>query len=213
MGTKLLHARPYSPESKGKVEKFFRYVDLSFTNEANLLINQGKLFDLKQLNIYLHSWLETYDNRVHRSTKQTPKQRYEKDTSHIRHLTTDELKEIFLWEGERTVRKTSVIEVEGNLYEVDSFLRGKRIQIRYNPFDLSLIRVYRDGTRYDDAKAAIINNKHHPKMPNELEEQSPGFISSYLENLKKEQEERRRKELGTTSFTKLEDKKRGEIPC
>jgi len=107
-----------------------------------------------------------------------------------------------------------VIEVEGNLYEVDSFLRGKRIQIRYNPFDLSLIRVYRDGTRYDDAKAAIINNKHHPKMPNELEEQSPGFISSYLENLKKEQEERRRKELGTTSFTKLEDKKRGgEIPC
>jgi len=95
MGTKLLHARPYSPESKGKVEKFFRYVDSSFTNEANLLINHGKLFDLKQLNTYLRSWLETYDNRVHRSTKQTPKQRYEENTSHIRHLTPNELKKSF----------------------------------------------------------------------------------------------------------------------
>ena len=74
---KLIHAKPYSPESKGKIEKFFQFVDSSFTGEANLLINQGKLTTLKQLNDYLRSWLEAYDNRVHRSTKQTPKKRYE----------------------------------------------------------------------------------------------------------------------------------------
>ena len=43
MGTKLIHAKPYSPESKGKIEKWFRYVDSSFTGEAHLLINQGKI--------------------------------------------------------------------------------------------------------------------------------------------------------------------------
>ncbi|PLR76756.1 IS481 family transposase, partial [Bacillus sp. V3-13] len=46
MGTKLIHAKPYSPESKGKIEKFFQFVDSSFTGEANLLINQGKLTTL-----------------------------------------------------------------------------------------------------------------------------------------------------------------------
>lgn len=109
MGTKLVHAKPYSPESKGKIEKFFQYVDSSFTGEANLLINQGKLTTLKQLNDYLRSWLEAYDNRVHRTTKQTPKKRYETQSEHTRHLSAELLKEIFLWEEERTVRKTAII--------------------------------------------------------------------------------------------------------
>ncbi|WP_237342407.1 AAA family ATPase [Heyndrickxia coagulans] len=108
MGTKLIHAKPYSPESKGKIEKFFQFVDSSFTEEANLLINQEKLTTLKQLNEYLRSWLEAYDNRIHRSTKQTPKKRYEAKEDHTRHLPAELLKNIFLWEEERTVRKTAI---------------------------------------------------------------------------------------------------------
>ena len=210
MGTRLIHAKPYSPESKGKIEKFFQYVDSSFTGEANLLINQGKLTTLKQLNDYLRSWLEAYDNRVHRSTKQTPKKRFEIKSDHTRHLPAEILKDIFLWEEDRTVRKTAIIELEGNRYDVDSSLRGKKIQIRYNPFDLSLIQVWKDDERFEDAKPAELRNQSHSKLPSESDsDQTPAEVSSFLEQLKKRQEEEKRRQVGTTSFAKLKEKQSG----
>jgi putative transposase len=211
MGTKLLHAKPYSPESKGKIEKFFQFVDSSFTGEAHLLIDQGKLQTLQQLNTYLHSWVDSYDTRVHRTTKQMPKQRYEAKRDHIRHLSAEELQPLFLWEEDRTVRKTSVIELEGNLYDVDSALRGKKVQVRYNPFDLSSIQIWKDDERYDDAKPAELRSQRHSKIIPEIEEEKTTVASNYLERLKQEQDEKKRKELGTTPFAKLQEKKwRGE---
>jgi putative transposase len=214
MGTKLLHAKPYSPESKGKIEKFFQYVDSSFTGEANLLVNQGKLQTLQQLNMYLRSWIEAYDTRVHRTTKQTPKQRFEAKADHIRHLSAQELQQLFLWEEERTVRKTSTIELEGNSYDVDVSLSGKKIQVRYNPFDLSVIQVWYNGMRYDDAAPAELRNQRHSKLPAEQDEIQPVIASNYLEQLRTQQEEKKRKELGTTSFVMLKEKQeRGGDSC
>ena len=172
-----------------------------------MLINQGKLTTLKQLNEYLRSWLEAYDNRIHRSTKQTPKKRYEAQAEQTRHLPAELLKEIFLWEEERTVRKTAIIELEGNQYDVDSSLRGKRIQIRYNPFDLSTIQVWKDNERFDDAKPAELRNQSHSKLPDDNDnDDTPAGVSSFLEQLKRHQEEEKRKQVGITSFAKLKEK-------
>lgn len=210
MGTKLIHARPYSPESKGKIEKFFQFVDSSFTGEANLLINQGKLTTLKQLNEYLRSWLEAYDNRVHRSTGQTPKKRFESNLEDQRFISADDLKEFFLWEENRTVRKTAVIDVEGNMYEVDSSLRGKKIKIRFNPYDLSYIQVWKDDQRYPDAKPAELRKQSHSKVQEPATDDSPPtLVSDYLERLKKKQEEEKRKQLGTPSYVNWKKKQTG----
>ncbi|MDC3418752.1 Mu transposase C-terminal domain-containing protein, partial [Aquibacillus salsiterrae] len=207
MNTKLIHAKPYSPESKGKIEKFFQFVDSSFTGEAYLLINQQKMETLKQLNDYFASWLEAYDNRIHRGTGQTPKKRYDACEEPKRHLPAEALKEIFLWEETRTVRKTSVIEVEGNTYDVDSFLRGKKIQIRYNPYDLSYIQIWKEDERFPDAKPAELRNQSHSKLSmNDHEETPPTPVSSYLEQIKKQQEKEKRQALGTTSFASLKER-------
>lgn len=212
MGTKLIHAKPYSPESKGKIEKFFQFVDSSFTGEANLLINQGKLDTLKQLNRYLRSWLDMYDTRIHRSIGETPKKRYEKNDEARRFFPAETLKAFFLWEEERTVRKTAVIEMEGNRYDVDSSLRGKRVQVQYNPYDLSSIQVWKDGIRYPDAKPAELRNQSHSKSPVESDDdQSPTAVSDYLELLRKEQEKEKRKQLGTTSFVSWKEKQDGGV--
>jgi len=37
------------------------------------------------------------------------------------------------------VDKTGKVSLEGNRYEVDPQLTGRRIQLRYGPFDLSII--------------------------------------------------------------------------
>ncbi|BBH22570.1 hypothetical protein Back11_39150 [Paenibacillus baekrokdamisoli] len=194
--------------------KSFRYVDSIFTDEAHLLINQGKITTLEQLNIYFHSWMESYNNRVHRTTKQTPKHRFEASSESIRHMTAEELQTLFLWGEERSVRKTSVVEIEGNVYDVDTSLKGKKIQVRYNPFDLSMIQIWND-VRYEDARSAELRSQKHSKLPADQEEaQTTAIGSNYLERLKAEQEAKKRKELGTTSFAKLkEKKKRGDLPC
>lgn len=154
--------------------------------------------------------MEAYDNRVHRSTKQTPKKRYETQMEHTRHLPAELLKDIFLWEEERTVRKTAVIELEGNQYDVDSSLRGKRIQIRYNPFDLSMVQVWKGDERFENAKPTELRNQSHSKLPDDSEPSlTPGGVSNFLEQLKKQQEEEKRKLVGMTSFAKLKDKQTG----
>ena len=210
MGTKLIQARPYSPESKGKIEKFFQFVDSSFTGEANLLINQGKLTSLGQLNEYLRSWLESYDNRVHRTTGQTPKKRFETNQENKRYIPAEDIKEFFLWEESRSVRKTAVIDVDGNLYDVDSSLRGKKIKIRYNPYDLSYIQVWQDDQRFPDAKPAELRNQSHSKVQEPKDnDASPTVVSDYLERLKKQQEEEKRKQLGTPSFVEWKKKQSG----
>ncbi|CAM4413204.1 DDE-type integrase/transposase/recombinase [Paenibacillus alkaliterrae] len=210
MGTKLLHAKPYSPESKGEIEKFFQFVDSSFTGEVNLLIAQNKLQTLEQLNIYLRSWLEAYDQRVHRTTKQTPKTRFEASIQSIRRLSREELQALFLWEEERTVRKTAVIEVEGNRYDVDDALRSSKVQVRYNPFDLTHIQIWKDGVRYADAKAAELRSQRHSKLPtDEAKPDLPTPVASYVEQLKQEQEAKKRAELGTTRFAQLKARQNG----
>jgi hypothetical protein len=127
---------------------------------------------------------------VHRSTKQTPKKRYESNQENCRFIPAEMLREFFLWEEDRTVRKTAVIEIDGNLYDVDSSLRRKRIQIRYNTFDLSYIQIWYDGQRFNGAKPAELRNQSHSKLLNEyVDDSSPAFVSNYLELLKQRQEE------------------------
>jgi putative transposase len=49
----------------------FHYVDRSFKPEAYLLIDQGKLTNLDQLNEYFWAWLEkAYQMRIHGTTKE-----------------------------------------------------------------------------------------------------------------------------------------------
>ena len=105
--------------------------------------------------------------------------------------------------------------MEGNRYDVDSSLRGKRIQIRYNPFDLSTIQVWKDNERFEDAKPAELRNQSHSKLLDDTgHNQTPVGVSSFLEQLKKKQEEEKRKQIGITSFTKLKEKQsRGNEQC
>ncbi|MBC2724425.1 MAG: Mu transposase C-terminal domain-containing protein, partial [Desulfosporosinus sp.] len=88
---------------------------------------------------------------------------------------------------------------------------GKRIQIRYNPFDLSMVQVWKDNERFDNATPAELRNQSHSKLPDDTGH-SPNLpgVASFLEQLKKHQEEEKRKQVGTTSFAKLKDKESGE---
>jgi transposase InsO family protein len=151
--TELKHTRPGRPQGRGKQEKFFRFVDQSFVPEAYDLIEQGKIQSLVDLNRFFAAWLEVaYHQKVHNSFKQRPLDRYNKDDHPIRRLPPHELVEVFLLEETRKVDKTGCISLLGTTYEVETKLAGSQIQVRFDPHDLGLIQVWRDGVRMEDAK-------------------------------------------------------------
>src|SRR6187551_2260028 len=51
------------------------------------------------------------------------------------------LAEAFLWEAHRTVSKTALVSLQGNTYQVDPLLVGHRVELVFDPFDLTRIPV------------------------------------------------------------------------
>jgi putative transposase len=153
LGTELKHTKPGRPQGRGKQEKFFRFVDQSFVPEAYDLIEKGKIQTLTDLNRFFAAWIEVaYHQKVHNSFKQRPMDRYQKDDHPLRTMPPHELVEVFLLEESRKVDKTACLSLLGKLFEVDSTLSGHQVQVRFDPYDLSEIQVWKDGKRYENAR-------------------------------------------------------------
>lgn len=165
LGIRLSHSRPFRPEGRGKIERFFRFVDTSFKPEAYQQIEQGLISTLEQLNQKFTAWLDGYyHERRHGTTKQTPKARLATGSRQVRRKTLAELTEIFLWEENRKVDKTGCVQLMGNVYEVDLELCGQTALLRYDPFDLSRIQVRHDGKRYSDAAVIDLSIKYDRRV-------------------------------------------------
>jgi transposase InsO family protein len=81
LGIRHLSARPYAPEGKGKVERFFGTVQRSFIPEVVRLNPKT----LEELNEFFWAWLEQfYHHHVHAETGQTPATRFAKGPGEIR---------------------------------------------------------------------------------------------------------------------------------
>ena len=134
----IIFSTPYAPEGRGKIERFFGVVKAIFYPEAQAT----GLTSLADLNRFFAAWLDThYQHKVHSETGQTPLDRWEAGREHIRFATPEELAEVFLWEEERTVRKTGTISLAGNHYPVDARLVGQPVTVRFDPYDLRQVHI------------------------------------------------------------------------
>ncbi|MCP4542905.1 MAG: DDE-type integrase/transposase/recombinase [Chloroflexi bacterium] len=150
MGVKRILARPYAPEGKGKIERFFSFVQSDFQPE----LNQSHVTTLALLNESFMAWLEVvYHRKLHAETGQSPLERFRQDSaSTIRPVNPAELRQAFLHRAIRTVTKTATISFQGNRYRVPAFLRRQKIEIRFDPFDLSHLEIWHNQTYLQDAE-------------------------------------------------------------
>jgi putative transposase len=165
LGIRLVHSRPGQPEGRGKIERFFRTVRDQFLVE----IGTGReLDDMTQLNTLFTAWVETvYHRRTHSETDQTPWDRW--SHGHQPTLPTPaQLREAFLWSEWRTVTKTATIGLHGNTYEVDTALVGRKVEMVFDPFDLTDIQVRWQGRPMGAAVPHRIGRHvHHKARPDE----------------------------------------------
>jgi putative transposase len=171
LGIKLVHSRPGRPQGRGKIERFFATVRSQFLVE----IADDQLSSLEELNRLFTAWVETrYHHRAHRETRQPPVVRF--TAAGIPKVpTAPELREAFLWAEMRTVTKTGQISLHGNRYEVDPVLVGRRIQLVFDPFDLTHLEVRHGGRPFGTAIPHELKTHVHPKATAEPPELLDGM--------------------------------------
>jgi len=162
LGIQLTHSKPREPAGRGKIERVFRTVREQFLIELAVPGALAKIATLAQLNELFTAWVETvYHQRVHSETGQTPLARFTAADPPVI-PTPAALHEAFLWSERRLVAKTATVSLFGNTYEVDAALVGRRVELVFDPFDLSDLQVRYQGRPMGVALGHQIGRHVHP---------------------------------------------------
>jgi transposase InsO family protein len=143
LGVRLCHAKPFSAWSKGKLERWFRSLQMDF--EARLIIDP--VHTLEDLNARLWRWIESeYHQRPHSALEgQTPAERFVQRAVNLRIADSQtDWEALFLSRAQRRVRLDATFSLEGQLWEAPVHLRGQLIQVRFDPFQWRRVEIWRD---------------------------------------------------------------------
>ena len=162
LGIKLVHSQPGRPEGRGKAERFFRTVRGQFLAELTE-DRAAQIPDLAELNRLFTAWTETvYHVREHSETRQAPLARWEAGGP-FPVPSPAALADAFRWSEWRTVSKTATVSMHGNRYQVDPGLAGRRVELVFDPFDLTVLSVRSGGKDAGTATPHHITRHAHPK--------------------------------------------------
>jgi len=164
---KLLFAKPYSPESTGKIERFNRTVD-SFLAEVTL----KRVKTLDEFNQLFTVWLqECYHSKEHGSLKTTPEIVYRSSKTALRFLPSETIASAFMRCDIRKVDKIGCISFMGKKYEAGVVFAGHTVNIIYDPADTETITIEheRSGTvvRVSELKIGV-HTGPRPKLPKSM---------------------------------------------
>ena len=212
LGIRVLHARPRSGQSKGKIEKFHQVVD-SFLAEAKA----KKIKTLEDLNRYWRYFLEEYYQKdSHDGIREyyesqglsipeggvSPEMEWNRDTRPLVFLDASVVGEAFLHHEERVVDKAGCISFRGQDYEVSAALIGASVEIAYDPIKPDpLIVTYRDMAPIEAKRVAIspfCDKK--PELPISMQPEEPD-TSRFLDVLEKKHRESQTKLANAISFS------------
>lgn len=157
---RLLHAKPYAAWSKGKIERFF----LTLRQQFLAPLGADPVEDLAALNERFHNWLECeYQQRPHSALQgESPAHRFAEKILRLRPL-PDNADELFLAKTQRRVRTDATISIDGKLWEVPVHLKGARVEVRYDPFEFTVVEIFFQGIQAGLARPLdkALNSKNY----------------------------------------------------
>ena len=212
LGIQRILARPYSPQAKGKIERFFGFVQSAFIPELALSSSVHTLDDLNQSFL---AWIEVvYHRKVHSETGQTPLDRYHHDDAPAVHPVDPlTLRNAFLFRASRRVDKTAHVSFQGNRYSVKSFLAGQTVELRYDPFDLAHVEVWLNNQRLAQAQPAHLKSTVQSDLtPDPAPPAQPTTGLDYLALLRQEHQNLLREQFPSISFTRIQSDNNGPNP-
>lgn len=200
LGIRLIHSKPYRPQGRGKIERFFNTVTSQFLSEITIAdapplttipgttaVAAGTpnpdgagttICGLEELNALFTSWVQiVYHHTTHTTTGQTPLSRWDTgwENRQPNQPGLDLIAEAFRWSAHRKVTKTATVSLHSNTYQVDPLLAGMKVELIYDPFDLTgLVAVTTTGVPAGDAVLLDIGRHVHPKAANAIKDADTG---------------------------------------
>jgi transposase InsO family protein len=202
LGIRHITTKPYSPEAKGKVERFNGRVN-EFIREASLV----KLTSLAHLNQLYRAWLEEgYQHDEHSGIGNlTPMQCFQKDEKRVTFATPEECYAAFLHEETRTVDKTGCFKLQNITYEAGITLARKKVDVHFDPFDLSVVEVWHGGAKVGEVKPLVIGEFTATATKSVEKTATEIGRSRLLDVYVKENEKRLKNAIGILTFSTKED--------
>ena len=148
LGISIIHTPPYTPQGRGKIERWFRYVRENF-----LSLCQDNL-SLNELNEQFSDWVESYHNKVHSSTNQTPLERYRLSMKCVR-VAPPNLYDYFRFIEFRRVKKDRTFRLNGTVFEAPVELIDYRVELRFHRESPEDVEVFYDGRSF--GRAVLLN--------------------------------------------------------
>ena len=159
---KVVLARPYRGQTKGKVERSVRYV------RENFMVGI-KFKDLNDLNKQALSWCEKVNSKTHMGTHEVPRVRLIEE-----HLNRVERPYFIQQKSIRKVEKDCLFSYSGNKYSVPpKYIFRNVIVAEFN----NLVVAYCDGESIathplcHDRNKTIINKSHYDKISSRMSEE------------------------------------------
>ena len=161
LGIRILHAKPYACQAKGKIEVYHKSVD-RFIAE----IRAAHVRSVAELNEKWKVFLEQdYQKKPHAGIREyyesmdvevppqgiTPEQEWRRDERSLKFLDVGTVSESFMHHETRIVDKAGCFAFGGRKYEASAALAGMEVEIAYDPLNIETITV-RHG-KMDEIKA------------------------------------------------------------
>jgi len=170
LGIRLIHSRPLKPQGRGKIERFFATVTSQFLVEVDPDGRAGTgtpVTCVSELNDLFKAWLETcYHQQINDTTGMTPQDRWNQGWARERprRVEAERLAEAFLWSQTRVVTAQATVQLFSNVYDVDPALARKKVELVYDPYDLTRpLNIIADGRPAGVARPQTITRHVHKK--------------------------------------------------
>lgn len=149
-GMELIYTKPYSPQSKAKIERWFHTMKETWMRG----INWEDIENIDELNEMLNDFINEYNNKIHSSLTNnevniSPKERWFKDQDKIRKIDNNQIDEYFLHTAYPTIRADSIAHIKKIEYEVPTKYIGKKITVKYDFQDRSKAWIYDNGKKVE----------------------------------------------------------------
>ena len=141
LGSRLVHSRPYYSQGRGVIERWWQLAD-AFQAEVD---DRDEPITIHELNRLWEAFRTLrYLEEKHSELGMSPAQAIAAVTP--RPIDPAVAHELFLVRADRTVnKKDATVSVEGRRFLCDATLRDRKVTLRYDPRDLSSVRVFVDG--------------------------------------------------------------------
>ena len=174
----LIHSRAYYSQGRGAIERWWQNAD-AFESEVR---SRDEVLTIHELNRFWEAWREErYCAKVHSELGKSPNDALGPVVPQP--LDPAVAREIFLIRADRTVhRHDGCVSVEGRKYLCDSWLRGKKVEVRYDLGDMSSVLVFHEGERVGRACPQPLNAPPEPHPQTEIVRPSVDYLALLRED-------------------------------